>query len=103
MESLKLAKNIGLRNVQINLDSSVAINRINANEADLSYSSVLATMCRNEANFLDRVSFHFVGRQGHEPAHILARLGLNVDSVCNWGQHPPDDVITAANVDISNQ
>lgn len=99
LEGLKLARSLQLPKVIIYSDSALAVDRIRSTEEDLSFLSPIASQCRQESSFFVDVKFAFVRRQGNHPAHILAQLGLSLDTTCNWGAYPPQTVMLAVSAD----
>ena len=92
-EAVKLAKNLGLTEVEFEGDASVIISALEDPSANLTpYGNIIADT-QFEVGSLQWFSFSHVNRKANEVAHVLARKAKDIGDSFIWTQFMPPDVI----------
>uniref|UniRef100_A0A2N9E606 RNase H type-1 domain-containing protein n=1 Tax=Fagus sylvatica TaxID=28930 RepID=A0A2N9E606_FAGSY len=93
LEAVKLAKNLGLTEVEFEEDASEIISALEDPSANLSMYGNIISDTQLEAGSLQWFCFSHVKRKANEVAHVLARKAKDIVDSFLWTQLMPPDVI----------
>jgi ribonuclease HI len=93
LEAVKLAKNLGLTEVEFEGDASEIISTLEDPSANLTRYGNIISDTQVEAGSLQWFCFLHVKRRANEVAHVLARKAKDIVDSFLWTQFMPPDVI----------
>ena len=93
LEAVKLAKNLGITEVEFEGDASEIISTLEDLSANLTRYGNIISDTQVEAGSLQWFCFLHVKRQANEVAHVLARKAKDIVDSFLWTQFMPPDVI----------